>query len=559
MPVRAEAEVEIKGLSGPLLENVQVRLSLVSLIGRDDVDEVQIRRFHALADQEIRDSLQPFGYYSPVIDGTLTRSKGEWHAVYQVQAGPQTRIAHFDLAVQGEGSDFAALEEVVRSWPLRSGQPLMHADYEQAKTRLLQTAYNAGYIDARYIQAELRVYPERAQAEVALVLDTGPRWYFGEVKLEASGLDEQFLRRYVRIFEGQPFDPPRVLETQFALTDLSYFQTVEIIPDRANAENQRIPLTIRTTPRPLRRHEIGLGYGTDTGARLSAATEFRRIGQTGHKLRTEIRLSAVKNTLGGEYSIPLGRIPGESLSLKGASESERFSDGESLKYIIGASLNRQPGEWNRRVYLEYHHEESDLSGILNTSDLVIPGVSLTRTEADDPIHTRRGWFFFGDVHGATRNALSSATFLQARVLLRSSYPLGERIRFLTRAEYGADITDDFGELPPSQRFYAGGDQSVRGYGYQSLGPRDARGVVTGGKYLMTLSGEAEMRVWNNWGGAVFIDAGGVDSDIYPRLFRGVGAGVRYRAPIGEVNIDLAHPLDGDRRGIRLHLSVRVGL
>ena len=110
--------------------------------------------------------------------------------------------------------------------------------------------------------------------------------------------------------------------------------------------------------------------------------------------------------------------------------------------------------------------------------------------------------------------------------MRGVLPLGARARLLLRSEFGASGIDEFNALPPSQRFFAGGDQSVRGYAYQSLGPTDADGKVIGGKFLSTYSVEAEYRVWGNWGAAVFADAGGADDDPHPFLARGVGAGVR---------------------------------
>jgi translocation and assembly module TamA len=151
------------------------------------------------------------------------------------------------------------------------------------------------------------------------------------------------------------------------------------------------------------------------------------------------------------------------------------------------------------------------------------------------------------------------TFAQGRALLRGVLPLGERGRLLLRSELGATAVDELGDLPASQRFFAGGDQSVRGYSYQSLGPTDADGNVLGGKYLSTYSVEAEYRIHGNWGAAVFADAGGADDDPSPPLSRGIGAGVRYRAPVGTLQLDLAHPLDGDESGVRPHIGIRVGL
>jgi translocation and assembly module TamA len=292
---------------------------------------------------------------------------------------------------------------------------------------------------------------------------------------------------------------------------------------------------------------------------VSLGTDWRRLNRYGHTINTDFRLSEIKNTLGGKYNIPLGSEPGESLSFSATVETEKLEDGDTRKYTIGTALNRQPGDWTRKLYLEFAHEESDFGETFATADLLTPGLALTRSKSDDPIYTRKGWYVFGDVHGALKNVLSTTSFLQVRGIARGVYSPLWRLRFIGRAEMGWSVVEQFGELPASQRFFAGGDQSVRGYAYQSLGPRDGDGNVVGGKYLSVFSGEAEYRVWNNWGAAVFMDAGGAEDDPGPDLSKSIGLGLRYRAPIGSLQLDLAHPLDGDEPPIRIHIGVRVGV
>lgn len=563
-PAWAEIKVRVEGLEEAEAANVESRLAIRAAADREDLDEPAVRGLHQRAEADIRLALQPFGYYQPVVQSWLSGSGENWRARYRIDPGPRTLIQRVDLVVEGEARELPAVQEVLQRPRLRVGDGLLHERYEDAKTRLQQAAYNGGYLDAAFTRAELRVQPSAQSAEVLLTLDSGPRYYFGEVTLETQGLDEPFLRNYLKLTPGEPFDPQKVLATQFALTDLDYFQTVEIIPerDRMDAEH-RIPLTVRTTSRPRRRYELGPGYGTDTGARLTSAVEFRRIGERGHKLRAEARLSEIKNTFGGEYRIPLGTSTGESVSFTATSTSEKLvDDGESLKYTLGASLTRVPGKWRRRLYLEYAHEDSLIAGERDSSDLFIPGMSLNRGETDDPIHTRKGWSVFGDVHGASKLALSTTSFLQLRGQARGALPMGDRMRLLGRVELGATFVEAFSDLPASQRFFAGGDQSVRGYSYQSLGPRDENGLVVGGRFLTTFSVEAEYLFrgsWRDWGAAAFFDSGGADDDPWPQPSSGVGVGGRYRAPIGYINVDLAHPLDGERSGVRLHVSVRVGL
>ena len=559
LPAAAGIDVEISGIGGGEKENVEARLGIRAAAGQPDLDQLMVDGLHARAEGEIRDALQPFGFYNPQIESKLEGEAPDWKASYHITIGPPTILTVVDVRVEGEGKDDEVFRRELRRFPMRKDQRVIHADYDEVKTRFATAAYSQGYLDASFPEAELRIDTELHTAEVHLVLETGPRYYFGPVRIEQDILTPGVPERYVRIEPGKPFDPQALLDTQFALTDLEYFQSVEIEPQRAEVVDHHIPIVIHTTPRARRKWDFGVGYGTDTGARVSAGTEIRRLNADGHKLRLDTRFSEIKDTVSGEYRIPLGSQPGEYLGFGGAYETQRYDDGESLKYVLNTSLNRNNGDWQRKLYLNFEHEESELSDRVQTSDLLIPGITLNRSDLNDQIHTRRGWALFADLHGAEKGVLASASFIQAHGILRGVVPYLRKGRVLARAEYGANIVAEFDELPASQRFFAGGDQSVRGYGYQSLGPKDDQGKVIGGKYLATFSLETDYFFWKNWGLAAFYDAGGADDQVMPQLHQGVGAGVRYRAPVGYIQVDLAHPLDKNEGGVRLHFGVRVGL
>lgn len=559
-PAVAGLKVTLRGVDGAERENIEARLSILAYAGEDGDDEAEVRRLHRRAEDDIRGALEAYGYYSPTVRGRLSGSGSKWNAVYEVQPGEPTRLGAVKLELAGEGREFPALAQVLAGTRLRPGARLQHAAYEETKAELARAAYDNGFLDARFTAHVLRVDPAQRRAEVELVLDTGPRYFFGEVTVQQEGLDAEFVRRYVPIRAGDVFEPARLLETQFALSDLGYFGAIEVQPHRERAVDRRVPITIVTTQRPPRRYEVGPGYGTDTGARLSLGAEFRRLTDTGHRLRTDLRWSEFKSSVGAGYRIPLGTRAGENLGFHANYTDEVTGDGYSRRYDLATTLSRTPGAWQRQLYLKYSYEQQDQPDTgLTLSKLLLPGFTLSRGEFDDAIYARLGWSMFADVHGAHDAMLSDVSFAQGRLLLRGALPLGARARLLLRTEFGASRVADFQELPASQRFFAGGDQSVRGYSYQSLGPTDVDGNVLGGKYLSTFSVEAEIRVWGNWGAAVFADAGGADDDPNPPLSVGVGAGVRYRAPIGTVQLDLAHPFDGDERGVRPHIGIRVGL
>jgi translocation and assembly module TamA len=559
-PAFADLDVAVRGIGGPERENVEARLSILAYASEDGDDEAEVRRLHRRAEADIRGALEAYGYYSPRVQGRLTGSGRDWVAVYDVEPGEPTRLGSVVVAVDGEGVGFEPLADAVTRSALRPGARLLHADYEATKTALARAAFDNGFLDARFTAHVLRVDPSRRVADIELRLDSGPRYRFGEVTVEQAGLDPEFIRRYVPIRPGDWFEPARLLQSQFVLSDLGYFATVEVQPHRERAVDRRVPITIATTPRPPRRYDVGVGYGTDTGARLSLGAEFRRLNPSGHRLRTDLRVSEIKNSVGADYRIPLGTRAGETLGFATGYTDEVVGDGYSRRYDFALTLSRAPGDWQRQLYLKHRYEQSFVPDTgIDTAKLLLPGMTLTRGELDDAIHARLGWSLYFDVHGGHDAIVSDVTFAQVRTQLRGVLPLGERGRLLLRGEFGASAIDEFSELPASQRFFAGGDQSVRGYSYQSLGPVDAEGRVIGGKFLSTYSVEGEWRIVGNWGAAVFYDFGGADDDPDVPLSAGVGAGVRYRAPVGTLQFDLAHPLDGDERGIRPHIGIRVGL
>jgi translocation and assembly module TamA len=560
-PAAADLDVSVRGVEGPERENIEARLTILAYANEGGDDEAEVRRLHRRAEGDIRNALEAYGYYGPTVRGRLTGAKKDWEAVYDVELGEPTRLGDVVVEVTGEGREFPAIANTLADHTLRSGARLQHAAYDGVKTALARAAYDNGFLDARFTTHQLRVDPEQHRADIELSLETGPRYFFGAVTIEQEGLEPQFVRRYVPIREGEAFEPARLLETQFALTDLGYFGMVEIQPHRERAVDRRVPITIVATPRPPRRYDVSVGYGTDTGARFGLGAEFRRLTQRGHRVRTDLRVSEIKNSISADYRIPLGTQAGENFGIATGYTDEKVGDGFSRAYDLALTLSRVPGDWQRQLYLKHRYEQSqtaDLEGVQSVR-LLMPGMTLIRGELDDAIHARYGWSLFTDVHGCLEGYICDVTFLQGRALLRGVLPLGARARLLLRTEQGATLVEDFIELPASQRFFAGGDQSVRGYSYQSLGPVDAEGDVIGGKYLSTYSVEAEVRIAGNWGAAVFADTGGVGDGPSPSLSTGVGAGVRYRAPVGTLQFDLAHPLDGDEGGVRPHIGIRVGL
>jgi len=563
-------ELEISGLDKALQENVRAHLAIARLVPqtglipfnpfeRDQpplaITESNVRRLHRLATEEIGEALQPFGYYEPVVQAQLVHDGDTWRALYQVDTGPLTRIDLVDIQISGAGQTDDSILEARHATRLQAGEQLLHSDYEATKQALLQAALAAGFLDARYQRAELRILKAQHRAQVHLLLDTGPRYFFGPISIEQDILDPDFVQQYVHIEQGAPFNTDALLELQLALSDSGYFNRVEVTPRRAAAEDFHVPVAITTEPSKPRRYAYGLGYGTDTGPRLSLVTEFRRINRRGHRVFADIRLSEILQSVGAQYKIPIGNLVSDRLIFSSRADFETIADdGSSDRYTLGISRNEEWGPLQRRLYMNYQHEDFSLGEDDRRVDFFIPGFTLSQLRANDILFPRRGYSWNVDLRSAP-GLISDTSFARIELAGQRIFPLGERGRLLLRSRLGALSVEDFTRLPTTERFFAGGDQSVRGYDYQKLAPEDDSGEVVGGQYLAVGSIELDYLFVGDFGAAVFVDSGNAADEFLPSLKTGAGIGFRWRSPVGMLRIDIAHPFDDPDENYRLHITI----
>jgi translocation and assembly module TamA len=242
------------------------------------------------------------------------------------------------VRVVGEGRDFPAVQQALTSVSLATGQRLVHGDYEHAKQSLFDAAYDNGFLDAQWRRSEIRVAPNRRQADVALVLETGRRFYFGETTVQQQALDPSFVKGYVNVEAGTPYDIQQLLDLQATLNDTDYFSRVEVrAPRQAAGDDQRIPVTVVTEPANPQKYTVGLGFGTDTGPRGKLGVLVRRINDRGHRLRADLQVSAIEHAIGARYEIPIRNYATDRLAFTATARQEEIGDADTDQMALGAS------------------------------------------------------------------------------------------------------------------------------------------------------------------------------------------------------------------------------
>ncbi|WP_136805175.1 autotransporter assembly complex protein TamA [Desulfosediminicola flagellatus] len=568
--------VEITGIHNSVLKNVEVFLSInnaaneqkTSLLEsfrlgekepKPELSERTIKRLHSAAPEEIRQAMQPFGYYDPHIDAKLENVSGTWYASYEIDSGPATELDRIEIKVNGDGANEPSVNDALVTTELITGQKLDHRKYEETKSKLSDALYNAGFIDAKFTHSEIKVYPSKHKADITLIVDSGPRFTYGTITVEQDILHPEFVEKFANIKHGDNFEANKLIDFQLALMDSNYFSEVEIMADREKAVGTEIPVIVKTEPKEPRRYTFGLGYGTDTGPRVTTGAELRRINRSGHKMRFDLRASEIEQTVSSQYQIPIKKITTDSLAFTASASSEQEGDIDTDQFKLVTSINDDWYGFRRRLYLSLERENFDIGEGTQTSNLLTPGIQLSRKYFDDPLFPRKGYSATLDIHGGLESPMTETTFLHTSLNARAVMPLSAQSRLLVRGEYGVIQSSEFDNLPPSQRFFAGGDQSVRGYGYQDLSPKNSDGDVIGGQYLAVFSIEADYLFYKNFGMAAFFDAGNASEDFMPGLKTAAGLGLRYRSPVGMIRVDLATPLESSEDSYRLHISIGADL
>lgn len=559
-PIPAFADtitVAISGGTAALRDNVHAHLDLGDLACA--TTELHLRSRLRGADEQISQALRALGYYHGEWRVERERIKGKkngdgcWRIAVELEPGPPVMVATRDVRIEGAGAADPVFTRYLANLPLAPGAQLNHASYEAIKNGLVQRARTAGYFEGEFSHRALDVDTERNSAEIHLVYESGPRYRFGAISYGPSPLDETLLERFVTFAPGEPFDADKLIQSQSNMINSLYFASVSLDQRRPDRKRLEVPVTITTSPRSKYETTASIGFSTDTGPRVGYGLTNRRVNSAGDTYLVSSQLSPVQSNLGFQYSQP-GKDPlrdKTQWSTGWQREDTDTATSDSFRAEV-ARITMTDSGWLRTLSLKYLFEDFHIAGNSQSSMLLMPGIGWSKSHANDPRYPTWGWRLGSSFRTAVEGLVSDVSLVQSELDGKLILPLvGGRL--ITRASVGATVLDDFAQLPASLRFFAGGDNSVRGFDYQALGPTDSNGKVIGGKHRLTSSVEYDHKVWNDFALAAFVDAGTAFDTQDFTLYKSAGFGVRWFSPIGPIRVDFAFPLD--EGGFRLHLSM----
>ena len=550
---RADIDIQVTGVDEDIRRNVLVFLSLERYKTRDDLDETLIGRLAERAEREAGSALRPFGYYEPTVRTELSRiAPGEWRARIAIEPGVPVLIDDVTVEVSGPGLEHPAFRAVLDALPLRRGARLNHATYDGLKGELRRLAATLGYAEARLTANEMLVDLASHTARIRLAMETGPRYSFGATTITQRSLEEDLLRRYLRFRESDPYDATELLRTQFALDDSQYFSTVEVIAGEPDRANLLIPVDVRAEPNRRNRYSVGVGYATDSKARGTLSWENRRLNDRGHRMRAELKAAQIEQSFETRYVVPIGDPALEKFSLEARWARDDRGDLETRTLRLQPSVTHVLGDWQRVLSASLSNVETLTAATptqpasRDSSLLVIPGISyasVPRGYLGEALFSRT---FNAELRGSAAALGAPTEFLQLKVEAEKVFNLAPKWNTYLRGQLGTTWVSETTKLPGTERFFAGGDRSVRGFGYNDLSPLDDGGAKIGGRHLFTGSAELIRDLPRNLALALFVDVGNAFDDFGDPLQYSAGIGVRFRLPVVSVGIDLAQPLTNPR-------------
>lgn len=538
--------------TGSLDERVADASDLKRLQDRPVASPALLRRRAEEDLPAMREVLRSQGYYAAEVVFELQEpaEPGEpWTVSVAVDPGEPFVLRRFEI-VLADALEISGFAPTYTELGIAPGDRLEAAKVVEATNRVLGRLGEIGHPRAEVISRDVVVDHAGNDVLVRLEIRAGPQMRFGDIAV--TGLERVEVPAVLRNVEwqqGTRFDTRTVNATRRALQSTGLFSSISIRPGTVG-ENGLTPIEIDVREAPRRSIGGGLRYSTDLGAGATAFWETRNLLGEGENLRADVTVAERAQAAALLFRVPAFLHRNQTLSLstslaheeQEAFESDTFAAGAAVERVLGRYLTGSAGISFERSFI------TDADG---EDDFVLFGFPLdlawdSTGNALDPTAGVRAHL---GVTPYTDFAAEAQQFgiVDGQASLYLGLDEADRWVVALRAGAGAAVGEPRSGIPPDKRFYAGGGDSVRGYGYQLVGPLEDDSTPLGGASILTAGIELRARIFEQVGGVVFLDAGNVYEDNVPTgggdLLFGAGVGLRYYTPIGPLRLDVAVPLD----------------
>lgn len=564
-PAQAAYRVQVEAPE-PLKDILEEHLDLVRYRERADLGEDQIAYMVETVGDQVRAFASTEGWFDAQTTARVEGS-GDSRVIHvTVDPGARTLIRQVDVDVRGPAATRSPeqIEAMRKKWGLPVGDPFRQSDWDKAKEDALVELQSNAYYGARLAASQARIEPEERAADLSATYDSGPAYRMGALTVSGTRrYPEQIVRNVNPLYVGEPYRVERLLELQRAIQNQPYFSNVVVelgdpVADAdGNGETVTAPVNVRVREYPVHRVVSGVGYNTDTGAQVEGRYAYYNLFNRAWIFDSQARIEQKR-----QYAFAEVAMPPDSKTYRNSvyGSYERTTDIENTdtrSWRTGVRRARTRERYDTALSLDFYYDDlRPYDQPRQLSKALVPQYAWTRRDVDNPVFPRRGNIINTQVGAAVEGFLTDQTFVRLYGRIRQYIPVRTRDLIVARLELGADLTGGSADkIPATLRFRAGGTDSIRGYGFQSIGTRRGASVLPA-KYLATTSLEYQYWFKPDWGAAIFWDAGTATNNLDGvRIYHGVGIGARWRSPVGPVQLDVGYGIQ--ERQFRPHISLGV--
>ena len=565
-------DVRLDGLDTEQLDLVAAQFDALSALKVDKDAPANVAQLDRRAREDadlLAELLRSRGYYDAVVEPRVATEGGRVLIALVAEPGELYRFADVEVrGLEGAPNQAVALRE---AFGVKRDDPVDAAAVNAGTTALRQRIGQGGFPFAKVVDPEVVVDHESRTATLVLNVEAGGERRYGRIIVpEGSLFNAKHLQEMARFKPGQRFEASDMDDLRRALIATGLVSTVTGTP-KAGACPDTVDFAVNVERAPPRTIAGELGYGTGEGARAAVSWQHRNFFPPEGGLTLRAVLGTREQTAAASVRRNNFRKRDHVLTADIVASHLDQPGYEARSFLLGAGIERQTNiifqkkwTWSAGVQLLASDEKGAIGSRTSTTRRTyfigaLPGM-LAYDGSDSLLDPTRGFRLSGRL--SPELSLQDGVFGYARVQLDASayQPIGDRVVLAGRIRLGSIAGASADRIAPSRRFFAGGGGSVRGFGYQAIGPRDADNRPTGGRSLAEFGAEARIR-FGAFGIVPFLDGGNIYRSPLPDfsgLRFGTGLGVRYHSSFGPIRVDVGTPINPQKGDPRITVFVSLG-
>jgi translocation and assembly module TamA len=532
----ADLHINWTNLPKPIDDNIHSAIeNLVSNLNQNKT-VLPNAQLNQLISKTMREAMMPYGYFSPTITITDQHKTNAWIIDAAIDKNNPIIVRHVTIRIN---NPTAAWQKIASSFPLKKGDILTTASYSDYKDSLYDLASSLGYFDANLNTSTITINRKDYWADIDISFSPNTRYTYGDTSIHTNYLNTHFLQRYIPYKNGEFFDSKTIQSLQNTLQNTQYFSYLEVLP-QSDKKSKTVHTQIYSTTAKKFHYILGIGYGTDTGARGTIGVQIIPLNKRGHTFQIMTKLAMQYSLINGTYVIP-GKDPlNTQYNLFTQLNQYNLSLGSAMASEVGAGYHHIYHLWRTikltQIMQVYQLNETSIytGQPKNNQTMAIGSIQYTIGPPLTSLNVGQAFQWSVGVLSARKGLGSLLNFTQYNSSISYIKLIHNTWRLALGNEWAMSQIKNLYDIPLSLQLMTGGSNSIQGYSYGSIGP---------GKYLSIGNIALQRQIWQGWFLGGFYDVGSVSDGFVKDLKQSAGPCLTLSTPMGGLTFSIAKPID----------------